>query len=86
MERGVGVQREDAERGQEMEEKEARHYFPQSALQAWVRHFCAGRKIVSLVVALQRGFGGLGREGPPLAWGGGEEVSYTLGEEGPGEV
>lgn len=80
------MQREDAERGQEMEEKEARHYFPQSALQAWVRHFCAGRKIVSLVVALQRGFGGLGREGPPLAWGGGEEVSYTLGEEGPGEV
>lgn len=32
--RRVGVQGEDARRGQEMEEEEARHYFPKSALQA----------------------------------------------------
>lgn len=37
----VGVQGEDARRGQEMEEEEeeARRHFPESALQARLRHF-----------------------------------------------
>ena len=67
-----------------MEEGEARHYFPESALQARVRHFGARRKTVPLVGNTPPRFRRVG-EGRPTSGVGGR-VSYTLGEEGPAEV
>lgn len=77
----VGVQGEDARRGQEMEEEGARHYFPQSALQAPAR---ARRTAVPLVGDTQERLWRVG-EGRPTP-GVGRRVSRTLGEEDLGEV
>jgi hypothetical protein len=65
---------EDARRGQEMEEEGARHYFPWSALQAWVGYFRALSKtgpLVCHILAKLRVGGTLGpcEERWPGPWG-----------------
>lgn len=88
VERRVGVQGEDAGRGQEMEEGEARHYFPESALQARVRHFGARRKTVPLVGNTLPRFRRVGEGRPtsgvggrsPIPWG--RRVRQRFGNEG----